>query len=79
MSRLIELFALAARGFKLESKRGVFAIEHGLLLALIVLVVVGSVTAAGAQLKGIFQAIGAQMEPHAKHHRPAEHRLQHRD
>jgi pilus assembly protein Flp/PilA len=61
MNRLTGPIKSAANWLKLESKRGVSAIEYGLLAALIGLVIIGGVTTAGANLKGVYQAIAAKV------------------
>ena len=54
MSGLIQLSNSAARWLKIGSKRGVSAIEYGLLAALISLVIVGGVVKVGTNLKRSF-------------------------
>jgi pilus assembly protein Flp/PilA len=51
----------ASQWFKLGSKRGVSAIEYGLLAALIALVIIAAITTLGTNLQGLFQSISAQV------------------
>lgn len=61
MTRLIELSKSGARWLKLDSKRGVSAIEYGLLAALIALVIITAVTTLGTNLKTVFTEIATQV------------------
>jgi pilus assembly protein Flp/PilA len=61
MSRLIELSKSAAHWLKVGSKRGVSAIEYGLLAALIALVIIAAITTVGTNLKGVYQSISASV------------------
>lgn len=47
--------------FKIGDKRGVTAIEYGLIAALISLVIVGAATGAGKSLKSMFTQISTSM------------------
>ncbi|MFT8671191.1 Flp family type IVb pilin [Acetobacter orientalis] len=47
--------------FKTNDKRGVTAIEYGLIAALISVVIVASATTAGQSLKSIFSTISSSM------------------
>ena len=42
---------------KMESEKGATAVEYGLMVALIAVVIIGAVTALGTSLDGIFQDI----------------------
>ena len=42
---------------KMESEKGATAVEYGLMVALIAVVIIGAVTALGGSLDGIFQDI----------------------
>jgi len=53
MDCLIERSKTSLRWLKVESKRGVSAIEYGLLAALIALGIIAGVTATGTNLKGV--------------------------
>ena len=44
-----------------RDRRGVTAMEYGLIAALIALVIIASVTLAGNNLKAIFEAIAAKL------------------
>lgn len=57
MYRLMELSRSAAVWLKINSGRGVSAIEYGLLAALIALVIIGAVTALGGKLNTVFNTI----------------------
>ncbi len=61
MSRLIQLSKSAVCWLKAGSKRGVSAIEYGLLAALIALVIITAVTTLGTNLKGVYQSISSQV------------------
>ncbi|WP_406240079.1 Flp family type IVb pilin (plasmid) [Acetobacter orientalis] len=47
--------------FKVDDKRGVTAIEYGLIAALISVVIVGSATSTGSALNKMFSKIATQM------------------
>lgn len=47
--------------FKVDDKRGVTAIEYGLIAALISVVIVGAATTTGTSLKDIFTHISTDM------------------
>ena len=47
--------------FKVDDKRGVTAIEYGLIAALISIVIVGAATSTGSSLKSMFSTISTQM------------------
>ncbi len=61
MSRLIQLSKSAVCWLKAGSKRGVSAIEYGLLAALIALVIIAAITTVGTNLKGVYQSISSQV------------------
>ncbi len=61
MSRLIEASKSTLRWLKVESKRGVSAVEYGLLAALVALVIIAAVTTVGTNLKGVFTSISTQV------------------
>ena len=61
MSRLIELSRSAAVWLRVSSKRGVSAIEYGLLAALIALVIIAAITTLGTNLKTVFTNIGTSV------------------
>jgi pilus assembly protein Flp/PilA len=63
MDRLAKALKLAARWLKVRGKRGVSAIEYGLLAALIALTIIASVSALGADLKGMFNSISTGFCP----------------
>jgi pilus assembly protein Flp/PilA len=61
MSILAQPLRSAAQWVKLASKRGVSAIEYGLLAALIALVIISAVTTLGKNLRGVYQSISSQV------------------
>ncbi|MGO9545943.1 MAG: Flp family type IVb pilin [Rhodomicrobium sp.] len=61
MGRLIEVSKSTIRWLKVESKRGVSAVEYGLLASLIALVIIAAVTSAGTNLKAVFTSISTQV------------------
>jgi pilus assembly protein Flp/PilA len=61
MDNLPPLLRPAVHWFRLGTKRGVSAIEYGLLAALIALVIIAAVTTVGTNLRGLFQSISSQM------------------
>jgi pilus assembly protein Flp/PilA len=48
---------------KLDSEKGVTAIEYGILAALIALAIIGAVTLVGTNLSGTFNSIATQVAP----------------
>ena len=46
---------------KLRDKKGVTAIEYGLLAALIAVMIIAGATVAGESLNGLFNAIGGKL------------------
>ena len=46
----------------LESKRGATAVEYGIMVALIAVVIIGAVTAIGLALNGTFGEVGAAIK-----------------
>ena len=48
---------------KLDSEKGVTAIEYGILAALIALAIIGAVTLVGTNLSGTFSNIATQVAP----------------
>jgi len=61
MGRLIERFKTTLRWLKVKSKRGVSAIEYGLLAALVALGIIAAVTTVGTNLKAVFTSISTQV------------------
>ncbi len=61
MGCLVELSRLPLRWLRFESRRGVSAIEYGLLAALIALVIISAVTSAGTHLKAVFTSISTEV------------------
>jgi pilus assembly protein Flp/PilA len=57
MRRLAETSISVLTWLRINSKRGVSAIEYGILAALIAVVIIGAVTAVGTNLKGVFTTI----------------------
>lgn len=47
--------------FKVDDKRGVTAIEYGLIAALISVVIVSSATSIGGSLKSLFTGVSTQL------------------
>jgi pilus assembly protein Flp/PilA len=62
MQRVIEPSKTFLRWLKVESKRGVSAIEYGLLAALIAVVIIAAVTTVGTNLKSVFTSISATVK-----------------
>ena len=61
MSNLTRSLASVAHWLRIGSKRGVSAIEYGLLAALIALVIIAAITTVGTNLQGVYQSISAQV------------------
>jgi pilus assembly protein Flp/PilA len=61
MGRTIELSKSALRWLKVESKRGVSAVEYGLLAALVAIVIITAVTSLGTNLKTVFNSIATSV------------------
>ncbi len=61
MSNLTRSLTSVARWLRISSKRGVSAIEYGLLAALIALVIIAAITTVGTNLQGVYQSISAQV------------------
>jgi pilus assembly protein Flp/PilA len=61
MNHLIERLSVAAVWLKAEEKRGVSAIEYGLLAALIALVIIGSIMSLGSSLQSVFSNIATSI------------------
>ena len=61
MSRVNKLPGLAAVWRKNRYKRGVSAIEYGLLAALIALVIIAAVTTLGTNLSSVFSGISTSI------------------
>ena len=61
MGNLAQSLKSAAHWFRLGSKRGVSAIEYGLLAALIALVMIAAIMSLGTNLQGVFQSISSQV------------------
>ncbi|HKJ61956.1 MAG TPA: Flp family type IVb pilin [Hyphomicrobiales bacterium] len=51
-----------AQWLKIDSERGVTAIEYGILAALIALAIIGAVTLVGTNLSGAFNDIAKQVK-----------------
>lgn len=51
-----------ARWLRLDSEKGVTAIEYGILAALIALAIIGAVTVVGTNLDSAFDTIGAKVK-----------------
>ena len=58
---LYTLLDLMQRRFEDRKERGATAVEYGLLVRLIAVVIIVAVTALGAELKALFQAITAAL------------------
>jgi pilus assembly protein Flp/PilA len=61
MSRLIELSRSAAVWLRVNSERGVSAIEYGLLAALIALVIIAGITTLGTKLNTVFTNVSTSV------------------
>ncbi len=61
MSNLTRSLTSVAHWLRIGSKRGVSAIEYGLLAALIALVIIAAITTVGTNLQGVYQSISAQV------------------
>ena len=61
MSRLIELSRTAAVWLRVDSRRGVSAIEYGLLAALIALVIIAGITTLGTKLNSVFTNVSTSV------------------
>ncbi len=61
MNRFVELSRSAALWLNATSKRGVSAIEYGLLAALIALVIIAAITTLGTNLQGVFNTISSSV------------------
>jgi pilus assembly protein Flp/PilA len=61
VSRLIELSKLVAVWLRISSRRGVSAIEYGLLATLIALIIIAGVTKLGANLKTLFSQVSTSV------------------
>ncbi|MGA7323861.1 MAG: Flp family type IVb pilin [Rhodomicrobium sp.] len=61
MGHLVEHSKFVLRWLNVESKRGVSAIEYGLLAALIAVVVIAAVTTVGTNLRGVFTSISTSV------------------
>lgn len=57
MLRVNEYAAVVARFFSIKDKRGVTAIEYGLIASLIALAIIGGVTTLGSRLSAVFRSI----------------------
>jgi pilus assembly protein Flp/PilA len=58
LSRLVKLQVKVAA---LRSDRGATAVEYGLMVALIAIVIIGAVTLLGTNLKGLFNTVAASV------------------
>ena len=63
MYYLFNLSKSAARWLKINSERGVTAIEYGILAALISLVIIAAVTLIGTNLNAVFNEIATKVAP----------------
>ncbi|MBX2804979.1 MAG: Flp family type IVb pilin [Hyphomicrobiales bacterium] len=61
MRKLSQLRKSATRWLKLDSEKGVTAIEYGILAALIALVIIGAVTLVGTNLSSTFNNIAGKV------------------
>lgn len=57
MLRVNEYAAVVARFFFIKDKRGVTALEYGLIAALIALAIIGGVSSIGSKLSAVFSSI----------------------
>ena len=58
LSRLVKLQVKAAA---LRNDRGATAVEYGLMVALIAIVIIGAVTLLGSRLNGLFGEVAASV------------------
>jgi pilus assembly protein Flp/PilA len=58
---LAQLVRFQAKIAALRSDRGATAVEYGLMVALIAIVVIVAVTFLGTQVSGIFQGVGTKV------------------
>ena len=58
---LSSLVKLQVKVAALRSDRGATAVEYGLMVALIAVVIIGAVTLLGQQLSGLFQAVTSKL------------------
>jgi Flp pilus assembly pilin Flp len=58
MYRVVQLSKPVLRWLKIDSERGVSAVEYGLLAALIALVMMASASYLGNRLSGLFYTLG---------------------
>jgi pilus assembly protein Flp/PilA len=58
LSRLVKLQVKAAA---LRNDRGATAVEYGLMVALIAIVIIGAVTMLGSRLNGLFGEVAASV------------------
>ena len=65
MRNLSKLLKPVVSWRKLDSEKGVTAIEYGILAALIALAIIGAVTLVGTNLSGTFNNIATQIAPPA--------------
>ncbi len=61
MNRLFRLPGLATVWLRAGSRRGVSAIEYGLLAALIALVIIAGITALGTNLQAVFNSVSTSI------------------
>ncbi|MGO8953748.1 MAG: Flp family type IVb pilin [Rhodomicrobium sp.] len=61
MRSIAELPKSVLLWLNVPSRRGVSAIEYGLLAALIALAIIAAVTTAGTKLKGVFTSVSSQV------------------
>ena len=61
MYRVSTYAAALMRWLRLNSKRGVSAIEYGLLAALIAVAIITAVTTVGTNLTGIFTSVASKV------------------
>ena len=60
-SHAVRRFRSSLRWLKVDSERGVSAIEYGLLASLIAVVIITAVTTLGSNLTGLFQSIASKV------------------
>lgn len=61
MLRVNEYAAIVARFFAIKDKRGVTAIEYGLIASLIAVAIIVAVRAVGTNLSGMFNSLAGQI------------------
>jgi pilus assembly protein Flp/PilA len=61
MRQLTDLVRYACAWLKVDSEKGVAAIEYGLLAALIAVVIIAAVTLVGTNLTGVFNLVASKV------------------